>query len=76
MPPKKDQPAVGPSSGLLLEDLVRALQDSAVVAALVDIFDKRVAAMGETIAELRYDTNKLYLSLAAAERRIEALKAY
>ena len=48
MPSTKDQP-VGPSSGLLLEDLVRALQDPAVVVALGDIFDKRVAAMAEAI---------------------------
>ena len=76
MPPKKDQPAGGPSSGPLLEDLVRALQDPAVVVALGDIFDKRVAAMAETITELRSDNNNPQRSLAAAERRIEALEAY
>ena len=76
MPPKKVQPASGPSSSLLLEDFVRALQDPAVVVALGDIFDKRVAAMTETITELRSDNNNLHRSLAAAERRIEALEAY
>ena len=75
MPPKKVQPASGPSSGLLLEDFVRASQDPAVVVALGDIFDKRVAAKTETITELRSNNNNLHRSLAAAERRIEALEA-
>ena len=47
MPPKKD-PSV-------LEELIRALQDDAVLAAIGAIFDKRLLAMSAEIAELKTD---------------------
>ena len=55
MPPKKDL-QTGASTGLLtIDDLVRALRDEAVVAALGAILDKRIAVMEDTINELRTD---------------------
>ena len=47
MPSKKD-PSV-------LEELIRALQDDAVLAAIGAIFDKRLLAMSAEIAELKTD---------------------
>ena len=68
MPPKKD-----PS---ILEELIRALQDDAVLAAIGDIFGKRLLAMSAEIAELKTDNLGLRCDLIAANQRIEALEAY
>ena len=68
MPPKKD-PSV-------LEELIRALQDDAVLAAIGTIFDKRLLAMSAEIAELKTDNLGLRRDLIAANQRIEALEAY
>ena len=76
MPPKKDL-QTGASTGLLtIDDLVRALQDEAVVAALGAILDKRIAVMEDTINELRTDNNNVRRELVAANQRIESLEAY
>ena len=68
MPPKKD-PSV-------LEELIRALQDDAVLAAIDAIFDKRLLAMSAEIAEFKTDNLGLRRDLIAANQRIEALEAY
>ena len=67
MHPKKD-PNV-------LEELIRALQDEAVLAAISAIFDKRLLAMSAEIAELKMDNLGLRRDLIAANQRIEALQA-
>ena len=68
MPPKKD-PSV-------LEELIRALQDNAVLAAIGAIFDKRLSTMSTEIAELKTDNLGLRRNLIAANQCIEALEAY
>ena len=71
MPPKKEN-----STPTLLEDLIQALQDESVVAALDAIFDKRLTAMTTEITDLKATNVKLSREFVAVNQRVEALEAY
>ena len=65
MPSKKDQS--------VLEELIRALQDDTVLAAIGAIFDKRLLAMSAEIPESKSDNLGLRRYLIAANQHIETL---
>jgi hypothetical protein len=62
MPPK-------PATGILIEDLVKALQDKAVLEAIGNIFDSK-------LKELSVQNTKMKEDLRAAYDRIDALETY
>jgi hypothetical protein len=65
-----------PKSHAVLDDIVKALQDDAVLSAIGSIFDSKLKDLLHTLHEVKTENTQLRNDLNAANQHIEKLEAY
>jgi hypothetical protein len=75
MPPKKQSAGSADDFNLAVE-LVKALQDEAVIATIGALFDVRVCELLDSVSEVKSENALFKLNLIEANQKIDRLEAY